>query len=51
MMMVGCDVARHLKFPVIVGVFTNYRVQNKAKKIGMDQVSVAPLFEQLAQKC
>ncbi|CAG9768328.1 unnamed protein product [Ceutorhynchus assimilis] len=38
LMMVGLDIARHLKIPVVTGVFNNYRLQQIARRIGIDQV-------------
>lgn len=36
MLKTSMDVARHLKLPVIIGIFANCTLQNKAKKIGMN---------------
>ncbi|XP_030766679.1 uncharacterized protein LOC115890552 [Sitophilus oryzae] len=41
MMQVGIDIARHLKIPIVMGVFNNYNLQKIAKKIGFNQI----LFE------
>ncbi|KAH1013446.1 uncharacterized protein LOC109538683 isoform X2 [Dendroctonus ponderosae] len=38
MMLAGLDVARHLKIPVVMGVFNNYKTQTIGRKIGINQI-------------
>ncbi|KAL1491256.1 hypothetical protein ABEB36_011877 [Hypothenemus hampei] len=37
-MLVGLDVARHLKIPISMGIFNNFKMQKIARKIGIDQI-------------
>ncbi|XP_018332795.1 uncharacterized protein LOC108742207 isoform X1 [Agrilus planipennis] len=38
MMKCGVDVARSLKMPVILGIFTNFKLQKLAKRLGMEVI-------------
>ncbi|XP_050306616.1 uncharacterized protein LOC126743533 [Anthonomus grandis grandis] len=38
LMLIGLEVARHLKIPVVTGVFNSFNLQKIATRIGMDQV-------------